>query len=102
MTDTLYTISVIANDTQFRERLIAGAAKEKVPGDPVAWVWSNRYALAAAPSWAEKVDYWMASNPGDGNNWATDVSVISDVDIISQIQELTSASAEMSDDTRLE
>lgn len=91
MTDTLYTISVIANDTLFRERLHAAAAQQDVPGDPVAWVWNNRYDIASAPSWAEKVDYWLALNPPENpedinNGWALDVAVISDADIISQIQ----------------
>lgn len=95
MADTLYTIHVIASDPDFTARLNAGAAQQDVSGDPVAWVWQNRYDLAAAPSWAEKVDYWLASNPpAEGeppsNDWALDQAVISDADIISQIQALLS------------
>lgn len=88
MADTLYTIHIISSDSDFIARLNAGAAKEQIPGDPVAWVWTNRYALASAPTWAEKVDSWFASNPGaePTNGWATNVAVISDNDIISQIQ----------------
>lgn len=88
MADTLYTISMIANDEDFRERLLAGAAQQTVPGVTEAWVLNNRYDIAAAPSWAEKVDYWLAANPGGGNGWALDASVISDGDIISQIQNM--------------
>lgn len=86
MTDSLSTIATIANDPLFALRLNAGAAKEDAPGDPVAWVWANRYDLAAAPSWAEKVDSWLVSNPDGGNGWATDTAVISDGDILAQIQ----------------
>lgn len=90
MADTLYTIHLIASDPDFTARLNAGAAQQNVPGDPVTWVWNNRYAIAAAPTWAEKVDYWLASNPDadPANGWALDVAVISDGDIISQIQKL--------------
>lgn len=88
MPDTLSTIHLIALDSDFTGRLNAGAAKENAPGDPVNWVWNNRYALASAPSWAEKVDYWIASNPDADpvNGWALDIAVISDLDILSQIQ----------------
>lgn len=92
--DTLYTISIIANDPAFQQRLIAGASKENVPGDPVAWVWENRYDLAAAPGWAAAVDSWLAANPDfdpdadPANSWATNQAVISDGQIISQIQAL--------------
>lgn len=93
MADSLYTISIIANDPLFQQRLTAGAAQQDVPGDPVAWVWNNRYDIASAPSWAEKVDYWLASNPDADppNGWALDVAVITDADIISQIQTMTAA-----------
>lgn len=92
MTDTLYTISVIASDSKFRERLNAGAAQQNVPGDPVAWVWNNRYDICAAPGWAAAVDSWMVGNPESdpANAWATDQAVISDGMIISQIQVMIS------------
>lgn len=93
MSDSLYTISVIANDSLFQQRLNAGAAQQDVPGDPVAWVWNNRYEIAAAPTWAEKVDSWLAGNPDadPANGWATNPAVISDEDIISQIQAMLGA-----------
>lgn len=88
MADTLATIHLIASDPVFSGRLNAGAAQEEVPGDPVAWVWNNRYQLASAPTWAEKVDYWINSNPDavPENGWANDPAVITDADITSQIQ----------------
>lgn len=98
MADALHTIHKIAMDPDFQSRLNAGAAQQSVPGDPAAWVWTNRYQIAAAPSWAEKVDYWILSNPPPEdpelledwveNGWALDVAVISDDDIIAQIQVL--------------
>lgn len=93
--DTLYTISIIANDPLFTQRLNAGAAKEDVPGDPVAWVWNNRYDIAAAPGWAAAVDSWLVSNtPVEGqanNGWATDPAVITDLQILAQIQAMITA-----------
>lgn len=96
MADTLFTIHLITTSGDFMARLNAGASQQNVPGDPVTWVWNNRYDIASAPSWAEKVDYWTLSNPPpdppdpanpyDPFGWATDQSVISDADIISQIQ----------------
>lgn len=88
MADSLHVISIIANDLVFRERLNAGAAQQDVPGDPVGWVWNNRYDIASAPSWAEKVEYWLLQHPDadPANGWALDTAVISDDDIIAQIQ----------------
>lgn len=93
--DTLSTIHVISEDPDFRGRLNAAAAQEHAPGDPVKWVWDHRYQIASAPSWAEKVDYWIASNPGvdPPNGWALDVAVISDLDITTRIQQLLSTAA---------
>ena len=92
MADSLYTISLIANDGTFAQRLYAGTAKEEVSNPPELWVNQNRWAIASAPTWAEKVDYWIASNPGADpvNGWAIDPAVISDDDIIAQIQFLVS------------
>lgn len=86
--DPLYTIHLIASDSVFAGRLNAAAAQEHAPGDPVKWVWDNRYQLASAPSWAEKVDYWIASNPDadPANGWASDPAVVSDIDITAQVQ----------------
>ena len=75
----------------------AGAAKEQVSNPPEIWVNANRWALASAPSWAEKVDYWIASNPDadPANGWATDPTVITDDDIIAQIQFLVTPPVEI-------
>ena len=88
MTDTLATIATIALDETFRQRLNAGAAQQDVPGDPVSWVWDNRYDIAAAPGWAAAVDSWLAANPGadPANGWANNQAVISDAMIIAQVQ----------------
>ena len=90
MTDTYSTIARIAATRPFAERLTACAAQQGA-NDPTAWVWERRYALAAAPGWAQKVDSWGAANPGapvDG--WADDPAVISDGDILAVIQPLLS------------
>jgi hypothetical protein len=95
MADSLYTISVIASDPLFAQRLYAGAAQEGA-GEPMSWVSAHRWEIAAAPTWAEKVDYWLASNPSPpdsppNNGWALDVAVISDGDITARIQQLLTA-----------
>lgn len=95
MSDALYTIHIIAADPLFASRLYAAAAQEGAPGDPVTWVSEHRYQIASAPSWAEKVDYWLATNPPEensppSNGWALDVAVISDGDITARVQQLLS------------
>lgn len=91
MADTLLTIAEIANEPMFNQRLNAGAAQQGVPGEPTAWVANNRYLIAAAPSWAEAVDYWKNTNPEGGAGWAIDPAVITDTQIIGQIQAMLAA-----------
>jgi hypothetical protein len=90
MADTLSTIHMMTMDSDFRGRLNAGAAKENAPGNPVSWTESNCYAIASAPTWAEKVDYWIASNPGadPANGWALNQAVITDGDITARIKQM--------------
>lgn len=93
MADALSTIHVIAEDPDFRGRLNAAAAQQSAPGDPVVWAWNHRYEIAAAPTWAEKVDYWLLQNPDADppNGWALDVAVISDGDIVARVQQMLAA-----------
>lgn len=83
--DTYATIALVAATPRFQERLVACAAQQGAP-DPAQWVWQRRYTLAAAPSWAAKVDSWLAANPDGGDGWAHDQSVISDADILAVVQ----------------
>ena len=94
MADTLHTIHMISIDPDFAGRLNASAAQENAPGDPVAWVWENRYELASAPGWAAAVDSWLAGNPNADptNGWATDQAVISDAQITAQVQAMLGSS----------
>ena len=85
MADTYSTISLIATTPQFQERIHACAAQQGA-ADPVQWAWDHRYTIAATPSWAAKVDSWLAGNPGGGTGWAADQSVISDPDILAAVQ----------------
>lgn len=85
MADTYSTISLIASTTPFLERLYACAAQQNHP-TPEKWGWERRWHLAATPTWAEKVDFWLAANPGGGAGWAADQAVISDGDILSAVQ----------------
>jgi len=85
MPDTYSTISLIAATGPFLERCYACAAQQGQP-NPDRWGWDNRWALAATPTWAEKVDFWLAANPGGGSGWADDPAVISDPDILAAVQ----------------
>lgn len=85
MPDTYSTIALIAGTTRFLERCYACAAQQG-RYEPERWGWDNRWHLAATPSWAAKVDSWIAGNPGGGIGWADDPAVISDADILSAVQ----------------
>lgn len=87
MTDTYATISLIATTPRFAERLYACAAQQGA-ADPTGWVHQRRYAIAASPGWAAKVDSWLAANPDGGDEWAQLPEVLSDGDILAVIQPL--------------
>jgi hypothetical protein len=102
MSDPYLAIAAIANDEHMIERLRACATQQahlggtslviNGPGgsDPVDWVGMNRYLWAASPSWGEKWQYALDSNPDDPNyEPGKDTAVITDADILATVQGLT-------------
>lgn len=92
MADSYATIALISRTYRFAVRITACAAQQGAE-EPQAWTEDNKWQWAASPTWAEKVDSWLAANPvdpdgGDGDAWAEDQSVISDLDILSTVQSM--------------
>ena len=82
MADSYLTISVIAMDRYMINRVTACAAQQGI-ANATNWVASSAYIWAAAPGWAEKWDYAVA---GGVEEPGMDPAVITDVDILSQVQ----------------
>jgi len=82
MADAYLTISVIAQDLNMQNRVIACAAQQRI-GDPQFWAINHSYQWASSPTWAEKWDYAVANNnPEPG----ADPAVITDGDILATVQ----------------
>jgi len=90
VSDTYLTISTIANDTYMQERVRACYAQETDGTDPVKWAWDNRYDWAAAPGWGAAWDSALAGNVTDPGK---DPSVITDEQILAQVQSMTAPEA---------
>lgn len=82
--------SLLSTDQDFMARIASCAAVE-VPlngAQPMAWASDNQWTIAAAPGFADKYAYAIATavpNPG------REPSVISDADILSAVQALVAA-----------
>ena len=88
MTDTYLTISEIAANTVFSQRVTACASQQGAP-DPPNWTLGHRWQVAATPAFAASVDSWRAANPGaDPDGWAALPEVISDGMILAAVQPL--------------
>ena len=88
MTDTYLTISEIAANTVFSQRVTACASQQGAP-DPPNWTLGHRWQVAATPSFAASVDSWRAANPTeDQDGWAALPEVISDGMILAAVQPL--------------
>lgn len=81
--DQYLTISTVADDSHMVRRVSACAAQQNAPGDPVQWAYDNRYTWAASPGWAAAWDSALAS---DNPNPGADPAVITDGQILSQVQ----------------
>ena len=88
MTDTYLTISDIAANTVFSQRVTACASQQGAP-DPPNWTLGHRWQVAATPSFAASVDSWRAGNPAaDPDGWAALPDVITDGMILAAVQPL--------------
>lgn len=80
------TVSAISADAAMRSRVAAAYAVEQNGSAAVGaenWAYTNAYWWASAPGWADKWDYALNTgndSPGD------DASVITDADILAQVQ----------------
>jgi hypothetical protein len=102
MPDSYLAISQIAVDGYMTERMRAATAQQAhsgavdlANGETVeAWVAERRYTWASSPTWGEKWDYALASNPDDGDpstpqyQPGADPAVITDADILATVQAL--------------
>lgn len=82
------SLALLQSDTYFLRRAAACAAQEHVSGDPFEWAVENSWTLAAMPGFSEAYESAVASgvpNPGD------DPSVITDPQILSAVQSITTA-----------
>lgn len=79
-----YDISLLAGDVDFLNRANACATVEGID-EPLQWVSSHQWDLAATPGFGDKYGYAVntgVQNPG------RDEAVISDGDILSAVQAL--------------
>lgn len=102
MTDPYLAVAAIANDEFMVERLRACVAQQTTLGnvpsisnDPLNqppavsalnWVENNKYVWASSPSWGEKWQYALDSNPDAEPG--KDPAVITDDDILATVQHL--------------
>lgn len=88
MADSYLTISVIASDSNMTNRITACAAQQGITNSPQMWAVQNAYGWASAPGWAEKWDYAVA---GSVEEPGADPAVITDGDILAQVQSMLNA-----------
>lgn len=77
--------ALLSNDADFRDRLAACAAVElELAGEhPVSWAANAQWEIAAAPGFADKYGYALATGVVRPGN---DPAVISDGEILSAVQ----------------
>lgn len=80
---SLYDQSLLAYDTDFNQRVTACVSNEDRTVDPVAWADAYRWAIAAAPGFA---DAYASALAGNVEHPGRDESVISDPQILSAVQ----------------
>lgn len=70
---------------------VAQAAAEEGITEPDNWTQENRRFWAAAPGWDEAWESYLVSNP-DATDPGLDEAVITDAQILSQVQAMNGAS----------
>lgn len=101
MADSYLAISQIAGNGSMHERVVSAATQQvhsgNAPGidDPIGWVTTNRYLWASSPTWGEKWDYALTTHAlVPGYDPGSDVTVITDADILATVQALGVANPE--------
>lgn len=82
-----YHIAQLSNDSDFLQRCTACAVVENI-AQAEQWVAVNRWRLAAAPGFS---DAYASAVAGSVENPGRDEAVISDLQILSAVQTLSSA-----------
>ena len=76
----------IANSRAMLSRIAQAVASEQLPLQPDQWAYDNRRGWAAAPGWDAAWESALVAHPEDGYDPGRDESVITDLQILSQIQ----------------
>ena len=86
------TQNEIAGNYTMRNRVAQAAASENVDGDPDVWTTDNRRDWAAAPGWDAAWESAKVSHEDDpGYDPGQDEAVITDGQILAQVQAMTAA-----------
>jgi hypothetical protein len=81
----------IATNGYMLARVAQAAAQEHVAADPDRWTYDNRRLWAAAPGWDEAWNYALLTHEDDPEyDPGNDEAVITDGQILSQVQAMTS------------
>jgi hypothetical protein len=78
----------IANNRAMLARVAQAAATENVSGDPDRWTFDNRRDWASAPGWDGAWESARVTNPEEDYDPGTDEGVITDGQILSQVQSM--------------
>lgn len=77
-----WDLNMLAQDEDFYARTIACAASEQIP-DPAFWAQTHRWEVCGAPGFA---DSYASALAGDVPDPGKDQAVISDVQLLAQVQ----------------
>ena len=80
------TQNEIAENRAMLNRVAQAAAQEKASGDPDRWAYENRRTWASAPGWSDSWESSKVTNPEDDYDPGSDEAVITDGQILSQVQ----------------
>ena len=76
----------VANNRAMLNRVAQAAAQETVSSDPDRWTYENRRTWASAPGWDDSWESAKVTHPEDGYDPGQDEAVITDGQILSQVQ----------------
>jgi len=88
MSDSYSSIADAADSGSLQRRVAACAAQQGAHEDPWSWMWDNRYTWAAAPGWGAA---WASAEASGNPDPGADPAVITDAQILSQVQGMLGA-----------
>jgi hypothetical protein len=83
----------IANNRAMLSRVAQAVAEEAVGTDPDRWTYERRRTWAAAPGWDDAWESAKVSHPEPEYDPGTDEAVITDGQILAQVQAMTAPPA---------